>query len=61
MEAQREARKRDRLERELKDSKSQVEQKSIELKNLQQNYDKSKAEIAKLETQINNNQSDLKY
>lgn len=52
MEAQREARKRDRLERELKESKAQVEQKAIEFKNLQQNFEKAKQEAVKFETQL---------
>lgn len=51
MEASRELRKKEKLERELKEAKAQVEQKSIELKNLQQNVEKSKADFAKLETQ----------
>lgn len=51
MEAQRELRRKDRLERELKDAKSLIEQKAIELKNLQQNHEKAKADIIKLENQ----------
>ena len=51
MEAQRELRRKDRLERELKDAKSQIEQKTIELKNLQQNFEKSKMDIGKYENQ----------
>lgn len=51
MEASRELRKKDKLERELKEAKAQVEQKSIELKNLQQNVEKAKADFAKLENQ----------
>lgn len=51
MEASRELRKKDKLERELKEAKAQVEQKSIELKNLQQNVDKAKIDFAKLENQ----------
>ena len=51
MEAQRELRRKDRLERELKEAKSQIEQKNIELKNLQQNHEKAKADVIKLETQ----------
>ncbi len=52
MEAQRESRKRDRLERELKDAKSQVEQKANELKNLQQAFDKSRQDLGKIELQL---------
>lgn len=51
MEASRELRKKDKLERELKEAKAQVEQKSIELKNVQQNVEKSKADVLKLENQ----------
>ena len=51
MESQRELRKKDRLERELKEARSQVEEKSIELKNLQQNFEKAKSDIVKLELQ----------
>lgn len=51
MEASRELRKKDKLERELKEAKAQVEQKSIELKNLQQNVEKAKADFLKLESQ----------
>lgn len=51
MEAQRELRKKEKIERELKDAKAQVEQKSIELKNIQQNLEKAKSDTIKLETQ----------
>lgn len=51
MEASRELRKKEKLERELKEAKAQVEQKSIELKNLQQNVEKSKADFVRLENQ----------
>ena len=52
MEAQRELRRRDRLERDLKEAKALVEQKSIELKNLQQNFEKAKNDIGKYESQM---------
>lgn len=52
MEASRELRKKDKLERELNEAKAQVEQKSIELKNLQQNLEKAKGELQKYELQI---------
>jgi hypothetical protein len=52
MEAQRESRKRDRLERELKDTKGQVEQKANELKNLQQSFDKARQDLGKIELQL---------
>lgn len=51
MEASRELRKKEKLERELKEARAQVEQKSIELKNLQQNVEKAKADFGKLEAQ----------
>ncbi|RNA26307.1 Cilia- and flagella-associated 58 [Brachionus plicatilis] len=51
MEAQRELRKRDKIERDLKEARSTLEQKQNDLKNLQQTVEKSKADILKLETQ----------
>jgi len=51
MEAQKEARRKERLEKELKDAKNLVEQKAIDLKNIQQNFDKSKLEALKIESQ----------
>lgn len=52
MEAQKEARRKERLEKELKDAKNLVEQKAIELKNIQQNFEKSKLEAVKIEGQF---------
>lgn len=51
MEAQRESRRKDRIERDLKEAKAQVDQKSVELKNVQSNLEKTKAEVQKLEIQ----------
>jgi len=57
MEAQREARKRDNLERELRESKTIVENKALELKNLQQKCEQSKQELNKIETQLKEQKS----
>ncbi len=51
MEAQREARRKDRIERDLKEAKALVEQKNVELKNVQSNFEKTKADVVKLEIQ----------
>jgi hypothetical protein len=51
MEAQRELRRKDRIERDLKEAKTLVEQKALELKTIQQNFEKTKAEVTKLEVQ----------
>ena len=51
MEAQREGRRKDRIERDLKEAKGQVDQKSLELKNVQANLEKTKSEVQKLEIQ----------
>jgi hypothetical protein len=51
MEAQRELRRKDRIERDLKDAKALVEQKLLELKMIQQNFEKTKSEVTKLEIQ----------
>ena len=51
MEAQRELRKRDKIERDLKEARNSLDQKQNDLKNLQQTLEKSKADILKLETQ----------
>ena len=51
MEAQRESRRKDRIERDLKDAKTLVDQKSAELKNVQLNFEKAKADVTKLEIQ----------
>ena len=51
MEAVRELRRKDRLERELKEARTEVDQKILELKALQQSLDKAKTEITKLESQ----------
>ncbi len=51
MEAQRESRRKDRIERDLKEAKNQVDQKLGELKNVQSNLEKTKGEVQKLEIQ----------
>lgn len=51
MEAQRELRKRDKIERDLKEARNLLENRQNDLKNLQQALEKSKADILKLETQ----------
>ena len=51
MEAQRELRRKDRIERDLKDAKTLVDQKSAELKNVQLNFEKAKGDVTKLEIQ----------
>lgn len=51
MEAQRESRRKDRIERDLKDAKALAEQKTVELKNVQTSFEKTKADVTKLEIQ----------
>lgn len=51
MEAQREGRRKDRIERELKEAKAQVEQKTNEIKNVQSTLDKTKKDVQNLEAQ----------
>ena len=51
MEAVRELRRKDRLERELKEAKAEVDQKILELKAVQSSLDKAKLDITKLEAQ----------
>jgi hypothetical protein len=51
MEAQRELRRKDRLERDLKEAKIQLEQKIAELKTIQQNFEKIKIDLSKTEAQ----------
>ena len=47
-EIQREGRKKDKLERELRQAKSDLDSKVIEIKNLQQTLDYTNANVAKL-------------
>lgn len=51
MEAQRELRKKEKIDRELKETKALLEQKAIDLKNMQQSLERAKVEINKMETQ----------
>lgn len=51
-EAQREARKRDKMEREMKQTKADLDAKSSEIKTMQTQIQKYKEEINKLEQQL---------
>lgn len=51
-EAQRESRRRDKMEKELKQAKADHEAKSTEVKNLSGAIDRYKADVTKLEQQL---------
>ena len=51
-EVQRESRKKDKLERELKQSRAELDTKSSEIKTMQTSIDRYKQDITKLETQL---------
>lgn len=51
-EAQRESRRRDKMEKELKQAKADHEAKSTEVKNLASAIDRYKADVNKLEQQL---------
>jgi len=51
-EIQREGRKKDRLERELRQAKTDLDSKAAEIKNLQQSVEQSSANVAKLNGEI---------
>jgi len=60
-EIQREGRKKDRLERELRQAKTDVDTKTAEIKTLQLNLDQSTANIAKLNGDIKDQKVSRSY